>query len=217
MDIFKPRGGPPTLTRWHVALLLVGPIALAIAGFTHPAHLTEESASWWHTVHIVMLPLFPLLAVNIWVLLRGVWSGVDGWLATAARLLAFVYAACYTALDVLAGIANGALMIESNDSGLDVVAAKSVMFGEGNRLAEVGVFSLLVATLLLGGLYIRRFGTVALPGSLVLVASSYSFLDSHVYPVRGVVTMLGFALGAALLAIPALRASQRSPQPTLAG
>lgn len=200
------------LTRWHLVLLLAGPTTLAAAGSTHPAHLTSSSASWWHAVHIVMLPLFPLLALNVWVLLRGVWSGVDGGLASTARLLVFVYAAFYTALDVLAGIANGALMLASNASGLDVVQSKSVIFGEGNMLAEVGVWSMLAASVLVGIIYVRRFGVVTLPGGAVLVASSYSFLDSHVYPVRGVVTMLGFGLGAVLLAVPAVRASNASPQ-----
>ncbi|MBA2455469.1 MAG: hypothetical protein H0V48_02850, partial [Nocardioidaceae bacterium] len=81
----------------HVAVLVTGPLALAIAGATHPAHLTSESADWWRDLHVVMLPLFPLLAINVWVLLRGVWAGVDGIVAVGARVLAFVYAAFYTA------------------------------------------------------------------------------------------------------------------------
>jgi len=196
---------PPVLHRHHVALLLVGPLALAAAGATHPAHLTSSSAEWWRQVHIVMLPLFPLLGANVWILLRGVWDGLDGAIATGARVLAFVYAAFYTALDVLAGIANGALVANSNDTGIDVSAPKSVIFGQGNDLAEVGVWALVMSSILVSVVYARRFGRFALGGGLVLVTASVSFLDSHVYPVRGVVTMIGFGVGAVVLALHAVR------------
>ena len=198
----------PVLGWRHVAVLVTGPLALAIAGVTHPAHLTSESADWWRDLHVVMLPLFPLLAINVWVLLRGVWAGVDGIVAVGARVLAFVYAAFYTALDVLAGIANGALVEASTSSGFDVSEPKSIIFGQGGDLAEVGVYSLLASSALVGVVYVRRFGLRMLPGSLVLLASSYSFIDSHVYPVRGVVTMLGFGVAAVLLAVPAVWASR---------
>ena len=208
----------PHLFAWrHVALLLVGPVALALAGSAHPADLTPETAGRWHAVHLVMLPLFPLLAVNVWVLLRGIRSGLDGALALGARLLAFSYAVFYTALDVLAGIGTGALVIAGTASGLDVERPKSVLFREGNELAGFGALSMLGAGALVAVVFVRRYGWVALPGALVLLASSISFLDSHVYPVRGVVTMLGFGAGAALLALPAVRDWRGASQPAVAG
>ena len=195
-----------------MALLLVGPVALAIVGSTHPANLTTASAGWWHAVHLVMLPLFPLLAMNVWVLLRGIWSGLDGALALGARVLAFVFAAFYTALDVLAGIGTGALVLENTASGMDVEGPMSVLFREGNQLAGIGALAMLGASALVAVVFVRRYGWVALPGALVLLASSVSFLDSHVYPVRGVLTMLGLGAGAVLLALPAMRTSAPSEQ-----
>ena len=208
-----PVSSPPLFAWRHVALLLIGPLALAVAGFAHPAQLTSATAGQWHAVHLVMLPLFPLLAVNVWVLLRGIWSGLDGALAIAARLLAFSYAAFYTALDLLAGVATGALVIDATASGTDVERPTAVLFREGNQLAGIGALSMLGACAIVAAVFVRRHGLVAAPGALVLLASSVSFLDSHVYPVRGVVTMLGFGAGAVLLALPTIRASRPSAHP----
>ncbi|MET9789689.1 hypothetical protein [Streptomyces canus] len=38
-----------------------------------------------------------------------------------------------------------------------------------------------------------------LPGAVVLLAACWSFIDSHIFWPRGVLTMLGFALAFALL------------------
>lgn len=200
---------PPRLRPWHLVLLLIGPVSLAVAGLFHPSPLTPDSAGQWHALHLVMLPLFPLLGVMVWVLLRDVWSGLDGLLANAARLLAYVYACFYTALDVLAGIANGAIVQYGGDSGTDVESVKSVVFGEGNDVLAVGTWAMIGACLLTGVVYVRRLGPRALPGTLVLLVSGWSFRDSHVYPPRGVISMLGFGLGALLLALPLLAGQRR--------
>jgi hypothetical protein len=43
-------------------------------------------------------------------------------------------------------------------------------------------------------------GARVLPGTVVLLVAGWSFTDSHIFWPRGVWTMLGFALGFALLA-----------------
>jgi hypothetical protein len=48
-------------------------------------------------------------------------------------------------------------------------------------------------------LYLRH-GARTLPGSALLLAAGYSFLDSHIFWPRGVFTMLAFAAGFALTA-----------------
>jgi len=200
---------PPTLRPGHLVLLVLGPVSLAVAGLFHPSPLSAESAGQWHDLHVVLLPLFPMLGVMIWVLLRGVWTGLDGLIANLARLLAYVYACWYTALDVLAGIANGAIVGYGSASGTDVDAVKTVVFGEGNDVLAVSTWAMIGACLLTGVIYVRRIGLLALPGSVVLLGAAWSFRDSHVYPVRGVVTMLAFGLGAMLLALPLLRDQAR--------
>lgn len=200
---------PPRLETWHLALLLAGPVLLAAVGSYHPSPLSADSAERWRVLHLVMLPLFPLLGVTIWLLVRQVRGGTDGLLALGARVGGYVYACFYTALDVLAGIANGAVVQYGADTGTDVDGPKAVVFGEGNDVALVGNWAMLVACVLVGMVYVRRVGWIALPGTAVLLISSWSFFDSHVYPWRGVVTMLGFGLGALLLALPLLRDQRR--------
>ncbi|GAA2170701.1 hypothetical protein GCM10009846_02010 [Agrococcus versicolor] len=179
---------------------LAGPVALTIAGATHPAHLTAESAQWWHDLHVVMLPLFPLLGLSVWALVHRVRGGLDGWLAIAARVLAFVYAMFYTGLDVLAGIGAGALTVHRGMGG-EIGSANSVMFFEGNVLADVGTWSLLVAFALVGLIHLRRVGWRSLVGTAVLLAASVSFMTSHVFWPRGVLTMAAFGVGVALLLV----------------
>ena len=198
-------GPPPLLQPWHLALIVVGPVSLAAAGLFHPSPLSPESAEQWRVLHLVLLPLFPLLAVMLWTLLIGVREGVDGVIAVAARVCAYVYAAFYTALDVLAGIANGAIVEYGADRDLDVDGVKGMIFGQGNDVLAVGTWAMIAACLLTGVVYLRRIGAWALPGTAVLLASAWSFRDAHVYPPQGVLTMLGFGLGALLLAVPVLR------------
>lgn len=190
---------PVLTTRVRWLLALAGPILLAIVGTTHPAHLTPESASWWHDLHVIGVPLFPLLGVTVWTLLSGIWSGTDGVLATVARVLAFTYACFYTGLDVLSGIGAGATTMHRESTGDDIGRANSVLFGQGNLLAEIGTYSLLASLVLVAMVFLRRVGPSSLPGSVVLLVSSWSFVTSHIFWPRGVLTMLGFALGAALL------------------
>jgi len=200
-----PGTAPPLLQPWHLALIVLGPISLAIGGLFHPSPLSPESAEQWRVLHLVALPLFPLLAVMLWILLIGVRDGIDGMVAVAARVCAYVYAAFYTALDVLAGIANGAIVQYGAESGLDVEGVKNMIFGQGNDVLAVGTWAMIAACLLTGVVYVRRIGMWALPGALVLLVSAWSFRDAHIYPPRGVVTMLGFGVGALLLALPVLR------------
>src|SRR6266542_2906204 len=76
----------PPLNRSAVGLALA-PLVLAAVGVTHPQDLTPDTAFYWHYMHVALLPVFPLLGVNVWWLL----AGVDGPLAWAARVLAFLY------------------------------------------------------------------------------------------------------------------------------
>jgi hypothetical protein len=199
----------PRLGRLDLLWLVLGPVSLAVAGATHPSPLSADNAAYWRTLHVVMLPLFPLLALMVWVLIRDVRGGLDGVLAWAARLLALVYAAFYSALDVLAGIANGAIVDRAETTGEDVSAIKALLFGQASEVGDVGVYALLAATVLVGVVHLRHSGVWAAPGGFVLVAAAWSFLTSHVYPWHGVLTMLAFGGGALLLAWPVLSGQRR--------
>lgn len=184
-----------TRSRWAFGLLVAVPaLALAAVGATHPDHLTFRSAEHWWQMHVVALPLFLLVGLALAALVGGRRDPV-AWLV---RLLAFGFAAFYTALDVLAGIGAGYVTARG---GLDPLpgspAAVRSLFAIGNELSVVGVWALLVGCLAVAVDSVRRRGLAAVPPSLLLVAASVSFLDSHIYRWRGVVTvaLLGLAMG----------------------
>ena len=186
-------------SRVFFAALVASPgVALAILGSTHPAHLTNDSAMHWWVMHIVALPLFPLMGLALIGLVRGRRDPV----AWAVRLLAYVFAAFYTSLDVLAGIGAGYVLDEAGPtpdaSSLDAVHG---LFRMANDLAQYGVWSLLVACVLIAADRVRSGGLPAIAPGVLLVVASYSFLDSHIYRWRGVVTVLAIGLATGWLAL----------------
>ena len=168
------------------------PLFLAIMGFTHPDDLTPETASYWRTLHIILLPVFPLLGVNLWWLLANI-PGPWAWLA---RSLAFLYIPFYGALDVLAGIGAGLVLNRAQATDQpELVAVNRWLFDQAHELLDVGAWAFLLACLVTGVLLVRRAGWVALPGALLLSAAAVSFLRSHIYFPVGVLTMLVMAVG----------------------
>jgi len=178
-------------------LLALPGLILAVVGGTHPHHLTAQTAQWWSDMHVLALPLFPLLGVAQWVLLAGAptplrWGG---------RAAAFGYATFYTGLDAVAGIAAGALVDAQGGWGRGV----SAVFDRGEWLGHVGAWCFLAASVAITVTYSQRYGAIAGPGSVLLVVSSAMFLSSHIFWPGGVVTMLGLAAGMALLDYAAMR------------
>lgn len=168
-----------------VAAVGLPPLLLAGIGLTHPARLDGTSAAYWRDLHIGLLPLFPLLGLGPWLVTRRVQSGS----ARVVALLAYVYAAAYTALDVLAGIGAGALQAAGRGEGT------STLFAWGNTLAEYGVWSYLAASVLAAVAAVRRSGRAAAPGALLALVGAWYFLGNHIYWPRGVLAMLALAGG----------------------
>jgi hypothetical protein len=128
-------------------------------GSPTPQDLTATSASWWTTLHVLLLPLFPLLAVSLWLLLRG----IPGPVAWAARIAAYGYAAFYTALDVLAGIGAGELTQLNAERGLQTDTVEvDRLFAVGNDLGELGVWCFGVACAATAVAVVGRVGRRAL-------------------------------------------------------
>ena len=209
--------------RWARVVVVAGPaVVLAGLGLTHPQDLTATSAPWWTTLHVLLLPLFPLLAVSLWLLLRG----VPGLVAWAARIAAYGYAAFYTALDVLAGIGAGELTQLNAQRGLqDRTVEVDRLFAVGNDLSEIGVWCFGVACAATALAVVGRVGRRALPGAVVVVvvvvvvAAAVVFVAGgvHIYWPWGVGTMLALAVGLGLLAAvvsdPQPRDSQATGEP----
>ncbi|GIH91780.1 hypothetical protein ACFFMN_28990 [Planobispora siamensis] len=188
---------PPRLAVPRLAALTLVPVVLAVAGLFHPHHLTQDTAGRWIALHLLLLPLFPLLAGSPLLLLRG----LTGRWATTARVGCLVYAVFYTSLDAIAGVAYGTMVATADDPvalsrtgpALDVVGGTLGFIGAaGFLLASVATTKALAARY--GG---RRVAT----GGTILIAASVVWLGSHIYWPEGVITVLAIGSGFALLCI----------------
>ena len=193
-------------SRWWV-LAPVPFLLLASGGLTHPHTLDAETAARWTTLHVVLLPVWPLMGAVLWLVLRG----VRGVVAGLAKTLAVVFGIYYGALDAIAGVAAGQLVGAAAPGNIDVLEQNlPSLFDIGNRLAFVGTVAYLAAVLLtIGALWPLHRGPAFLVGGGLSVLGAVSFLDSHIYWPRGVVTMLVLAAGMGVLAWVTTRACPR--------
>jgi hypothetical protein len=179
--------------RWPYVLSAAVPgVLLAGFGLAHPAGLDAASAGWWAHLHVLLLPVFPLLAAAVWFQL----SPAPRWLRWPGRLAAFGFAAFYGGLDAVAGIAAGTVVTAQHG----VTPVVGAVFEIGDLLGHLGAVCFLVAAVALAVDVATRARLRALPGAAVLIVAALSFLDSHIFWPRGVFTMLGVAVGMALLA-----------------
>ena len=177
--------------------LLVALPALVVGGLglLHPVFLTPDTAERWRLAHLLLLPAFPLLAVSVWAVLRGDRSP----LAHAARLLSAAYAVLYGALDSIAGIGAPHQVLGAARRG-EPAPPIGDLYEIGDRLGHLGVYALAAAGVVAAAaLYARSRSPLALLGGAVVALSCYPFLRHHVFPPRGVLAMVGLAVGLALL------------------
>lgn len=184
--------------RWGYALVVAGPaLLLALVGLIHPSAGSEDNATLWRNLHVLLLPVFPLLGVAIWILLRG----VPGVLAWTARVAAFGYATFYSGLDILTGIGVGALLERQSDAqAIEAVGAT------GKDLGLVGSVFFIVACIALALTLFKRDGRDTIPGAVVLVLAAVVFGARHINGPAGVLAMLALAAGFAWLAAVSFRA-----------
>jgi hypothetical protein len=204
----RPMGRPAALVATAVP-----PLLLAALGSTHPTMLTPASAPWWRDLHVIGLVLFPLLGLGPWVVVRARSRVVEA----AVVVLGLVYACCYTALDVLAGIGAGQETVVIGPG-----PWVPTLFGVADRLALPGVYAYL-ATAVIGGVtavVVARgvaARAAAVAGTVLVLGGAWSFLTSHIYPPVGVATMVALAVGWTTLAAavpPVVRSPRpRSPRP----
>lgn len=195
--------------RWlPIAAVALPALILAGVGLTHPTLLNSGTADWWTTLHVILVPLFPLLGVAIWVLLRDDRTAV-GW---GGRIAAIAYVIFYGALDAVSGIATGTVVRAGEAADSPVLGA---LFGVGNVLGHVGGYAFFVAVILVLGSAWRRGarGWLFFVAVGILLVTGYSFTTSHIYWPRGGLTMIGLAVGLALIEfIPRGSSTTRSVQ-----
>ncbi|MET9973373.1 hypothetical protein ABZZ80_47980 [Streptomyces sp. NPDC006356] len=183
----------------RTCLVTAGPLLLAAAGLAHPHGLSRATAEDWARLHVILLPVFPLLTVGFLVpLWRRPSRDLAGIATVVAWVSAFAYAAFYTGLDAVAGIAAGTA-VEHAPETANLGALKRPLYDTGEALGEAGAYGLIGAVLATAIALFPRYGVRILPGTGMLLVSGWSFTDSHIFWPRGVYTMLGFALGFALL------------------
>jgi hypothetical protein len=188
-----------------MALVTAAPLLLAVAGLVHPRHLTGATAGRWASLHVVLLPLFPFLVLGLVVPLWGrPRRDVEGVLTVVSWAGCLCFAAYYSGLDAVAGISAGTVV----EHGVHGAAGR--LFGVGDELGRAGVYGLAVASAATCAVLWRRHGVRVLPGAVVLLATCWSFVDSHIFWPRGVLTMLGFAVAFSLLTLAASRVSSRT-------
>lgn len=189
-------------------LVALPALLLAALGLLHPVLLTPDTAERWRLAHLAFLPLFPLVAVSVWVLLRG----ERGPVAWGARVLALAYAVLYGALDSIAGIGAPHQVLRAAERG-DPRPPIEDLYEIGDRLGALGVYALAAAGLLTGlVLWLRTRSPFAPLGALVVAAACYPFLRHHVFPPRGVLAMVGLAVGLALLELSRRRGGRGRPE-----
>jgi hypothetical protein len=142
----------------------------------------------------VLVPIFPLLGVSIWVLLRNDRTAV-GW---GGRIAAITYVAFYGGLDAVSGIAAGTVVRAGASPDSNVVTS---LFAVGKLLGVVGGYAFFVAVILVLGSAWRRGarGWVYYAAAAGLLVSGYLFTTSHIYWPKGGLAMIGFAAGFALI------------------
>jgi hypothetical protein len=208
-EVYANRMGWPSFVAVTAPSLL-----LAGLGLTHPNDLSGASARWWTSLHIILVPLFPLLGVGHWVLLHGR-PGVIAWIG---RVAAFLYIAFYAVTDHIAGIGNGVVMQQSGASSTSERPEIDWLFDVANDVGGPGTWALALAAVATAVVAVRDGGRRALPGGLLLVASSgyFAIAGVHIYWPRGVLTMLVMALGFGWVAL-TVPPSALLRQPTAAG
>ena len=183
-------------SRYVLTLLVALPaLLIAAAGTQHPIFLEPDTAVVWRNAHLLLLPLFPLLALSVVLLLRG----ERGPLSWAARVLAFAYAVLYGALDSIAGIGAPKQVLEAAARG-DERPPVDDLYAIGDQLGALGVYALAGAAVLTGVvLFLRNRSLLAIVGAAVVTVGSSFFLRHHVFPPRGVLAMVAIGIGMALL------------------
>jgi hypothetical protein len=172
-------------------------LVLAVVGLVHPMVLTPDTSRRWTTLHVALIPVFPLLGACLWLLLRR----ETGLLPVVARVAAFVYACFYTALDAVNGVAVGMFVHHAPPAqAANQAEVLRPVLDLGNTLGWVGSSAFLLAAGLASAVVVRRRGRPAVLGAVLTVLASVSFLNSHIYWPRGVITMVVLASGLVLLA-----------------
>lgn len=173
-------------------LLMLGPpLGLLPLMVLHQLVDQLERPGAFLVLHLVLLPLFALMAPALWTLL----DGVGGKAARLARAAAFVFLVGYVAFDATSGVA-ASVVLASGAPGAPGAARALWAAGPGSLPLTVALWAWRVAVLA-GAYALWRAGRPVLP--LVLLVATAPWLGADHGGLRGIVVFGGFALAAAWL------------------
>ena len=202
-------------------MFLVGvPLAWAVLLLFHPGgdadtiYLSiQDEVTRWLVVHIGMMLFIPLMAVVVYLLLRG----VEGTAARVSRIALVPYVIFYSAWETLQGTANGILADKVNGlpeteraTGADLVQD----FAESPLVRDLGVFAIigslgLITALIAAGVALRR--NAGAPLSVAVLLGLSGFLITAHPPPYGPVGLVLFI--AAVLLFVRSQSAARAPAP----
>jgi hypothetical protein len=137
----------------------------------------------WTHLHIALLP-FPLLTLG---LLVPLWHrprpDLAGFATVVAWTSAFTYAAFYTGLDAVAGIAAGTA-VEHAAGTADIGPIKYPLYDVGDSLGEVGSYALIVAVVATAVALFPKHGVRVVPGTVVLLGRLVLHRQPHLLAPR---------------------------------
>ena len=179
-------------SRNELAFLIGVPLAWAVLLLFHPTGEGEtinyaelaDKVTPWMVVHLGMLFFIPLIAVVMYLLLRG----IEGTAARVARIALVPFVLFYGAFETLVGLGTGILVHEVNGLAGAEKAAGAVLVEEFNDnilIRPFGVFVSLgsvafVAAAIATGIALRRHGApLAVP---ILLALSGFLITAHPPP-----------------------------------
>lgn len=182
------------------ALLVAGPAVLcALVGLTHPPHLTASTAEYWRNLHLALIPVFPLIGVAPWLIARR----AGRWFGRIAALFGYGFATFYTALDILSGVAGGAL-VNAGKPAAPVFAVASV-------LGTIGVVALVLACATSAIAAFTVAGVPTVPGSVLALTGAVLVQPGHIFGGLGTLAMLLLAGGLVVLVFTTGRAARPLP------
>jgi hypothetical protein len=195
------------MTRSRAVLIaaVAGPAVLcALIGLTHPMDLNAGTAEHWRDMHILLIPVFPLIGLAPWLVARQ----VNPRLGYLAAILGYGFATFYTSLDLLAGVAGGALVMSGNTD------ATGPVFAVARALARVGAWSLVLGAVVASAAAFRRSRIAAVPGAVLAIGGAALVYRGHIYVPVGTLAMLLLAVGFAWLAVVVTRRGEARATPS---
>ena len=202
-----------------IAVVVTAPLLLAIIEIfhQHPHDLFDLDVQRWMFVHYAQIPLFPLAALSMALLVR---DRTD-WAARLCKAGMFVFAVAFTSFDTAAGLAIGLLVKGAVASGhpeswrdmIDALWFDPVLGGKGFTDAPlmglIGRLSLSFGAVA-GAISLKRAGHGWLPVLLLATASfGINVFKSHSWP-GGPLTFGGMALAAGWIRWESLRWQARA-------